>query len=229
MLKPVVFRRKPAEDTAIQPLSLREMKNKRIRIGGVIIVALIIALIVFRVQIMKGLGSWLVAEDELQQVEVLFILSGGPFDRGLEASKVYKGGYAPVVVCTGELVPQDVFALGYIHTEGEISRIMMTNNGVPDSVITIIDKGTSTQEESEIIYQYCQQNNISKAMVVSTKFHTRRVKQVFKKRFKDSETQIIIHGAPAAAYEEEAWWQNEHGLIALNNEYMKILYYWVKY
>lgn len=205
------------------------MKDKRIRIGGVFFVALIIGLVVFRVQVMKGLGNWLVADDELEQAEVMFILSGGPFDRGLEASKVYKAGYAPLVVCTGESVPQDVYALGYHHTEGDISRIMMTNNGVPDSVIVLINEGTSTQEESEIIFKYCQDNNIKKAIVLSTKFHTRRVKQVFKKRFKNSETEVIIHGAPASAYDEESWWQNEHGLIALNNEYIKILYYWVKY
>lgn len=225
MLRDVVFGRKSGG----RALSLCYMKSKKIRIGGVVILAIIIGLIVFRVQVMRGLGNWLVAEDELQQVEVMFVLSGGPFDRGLEASKVYKAGYAPLVVCTGELVPQDVFALGYHYTEGDVSKVMMQNNGVPDSVIMLIKKGTSTQEESEVIYEYCQQHHIKKAMVLSTKFHTRRVKQVFKKRFKDSDTEVMIHGAPAAAYDEENWWQNEHGLIALNNEYMKILYYWVKY
>lgn len=207
------------------------VSKRRIRIltaVSVLFICLLLAF-VFRYNLMRGVGHWLIYEDDLTHVNTAFVLSGGPFDRGLEASKVYGKGLMDTVVCTGESIPQDLFALGMHYTEGQISKVMMTNNGVPDTRIKLVEKGTSTQEESEIILDYARQNGLDTVMVISTKFHTRRIKRVFKQKFKDAGIVVLIHGAPASAYDEEQWWASEYGLIALNNEYIKILYYWLKY
>lgn len=204
------------------------MPGKKLRIAGVLLV-LLICLFLFRYPIMRGMGSFLTATDPMQKVPVLFVLSGGPYDRGAEAAVLFLQGLADSVICTGESIPQDIWALGLNHTEGKISKIMMTDRGVPEGNIKLIEKGTSTQEESEIILAYCKQQGLTKIAIVSHKFHTRRIRRVFKDKFEEAGIEVLIHGAPATAYKEETWWASEHGLIALNNEYIKIVYYWVKY
>jgi uncharacterized SAM-binding protein YcdF (DUF218 family) len=100
---------------------------------------------------------------------------------------------------------------------------------IPDSIITEIRKGTSTKEESDIILNYCLQHHIKKAIVLSSKLHTRRINEVFRKKLKDAGIELIIHGAPSSQYNEMYWWQSEDGLIAVNNEWIKRMYYWWKY
>lgn len=201
------------------------MKNK---IAGILLVLILVAFL-FRNEILIGFGSFLIYENELKPVTYAFVLSGGPWDRGNEAAKVYKKGFIDTIVCTGENIPADFKALGLDLLESEITQKNILKNGVPDSKIKLIKKGTSTQEEADAILQFCKQQKVKQAIVLSSKFHTRRIKQVFKKRFEKEGINIIVHGAPSSQYNEMAWWQNEYGLIALNNEYIKQVYYLLKH
>ena len=88
---------------------------------------------------------------------------------------------------------------------------------------------TATKEESEAILTYCKQHNYSKVIVLSSKFHTRRVGDVFKPLLEDEGIQVIVHGAPSSLYKEAEWWKYESGMIMVNNEYMKHIYYFLKY
>ncbi len=204
------------------------MPGRKVKIAGVIIV-LLLCLFLFRYPIMRGMGNFLIATDEPQQVPVAFVLSGGPFDRGREAVRLYNMGMVETIICTGETVPQDIIALGLDHSEGDITKILMLNQGVPENKIVLIEEGTSTLEESDIILAYCKQNGLKKIGVISSMFHTRRIKGVFKNKFEEAGIEVLIFGAKADAYDEQAWWGSEYGLINLNNEYIKIVYYWLKY
>lgn len=200
----------------------------KIKIVGVLIVVLL-ASILFRIEILKGFGSFLIYENELKPVTYVFVLSGGPWDRGNEAVKIFKKGFADTLVCTGENIPADFKSLGLGMLESEITQKNILNQQVPEGNILLIKKGTSTQEEADAILQFCKSKKVKEATVLSSKFHTKRIKQVFKKRFEKEGINIIVHGAPSSQYNEMAWWQNEYGLIALNNEYIKQVYYLLKH
>ncbi len=204
------------------------MPGKKIRVAGVLLV-LLICLFVFRYPIMRGFGHFLISSDELQKVSHVFVLSGGAFDRAPKGASVYLEGYTDTVVCTGQSVPHDLMAIGLPYSEGEITRRFVVENGVPEDKVKLLEQGTSTLEESEVILAYCKQNGIKKIGIVSTQFHTRRIRRVFDKKFAGSGIEVFIFGANATAYSEETWWDNEYGLISLNNEYIKIVYYWLKH
>ena len=203
---------------------------KRFGIALGIIVFFFTLLYVFRFDVLRAFGNYLIEEDHLEQCPVLFVLSGGPWDRGNEAARLFKKGYADRIVCTGKNLPHNFKALGMDYPESEITRLnLIRNNNIADSSVKLIKKGRSTFEESNIILDYCQDNNIDKCIIVSSKFHTRRIDQVFEEKFANSGIDYILRGAPSTNYEEQRWWANEYGLIALNNEYIKIFYYWWKY
>lgn len=204
-------------------------KNKKVRTAGAVIFLTLLLLGIFHKSVLRGVGDLLICTDPLTHADAVFVLSGNPFDRSKEAAKLVKEGYTDKLICTGESIPMDVFALGLIHTEADISAIMAYREQIDSSVVTVVHKGTSTKEESDIIYEYARSHNMDTIIVVSNKFHTRRVSQVFHKKFKNSDIHLIVHGAPASAYQEETWWQNEYGLIFVNNEYIKQVYYFLKY
>ena len=189
---------------------------------------LLIVLFLFRVPLLRGFGNFLICENKMEKTEALFVLSGDAWDRGNEAVRIYQQGFAGKIICTGENVPRLFLIAGIPYPESELTQMHLLNKGIPSRDVELLCKGTSTKEEADYILEYCKKNNIDKAMVLSTKFHTRRIRNTFQKKFEAASIQLIIRGAPSSAYDESYWWLSEDGLIFVNNEYIKIFYYWVK-
>ncbi|MCD8529246.1 MAG: YdcF family protein [Chitinophagales bacterium] len=181
--------------------------------------------ILFHKTILISFARYLMVEDTFASIENGFVLSGNAYDRGTHAATLYNKGKIRKIICTGENQSPDLKVFGNEYYESDLTKMQMLKNNVPDSAIIILKKGTSTLEEADAILAYCKENNIDEIALISGKFHTRRVQSVFKKKFKKENIRVLISGAPSSAYNELQWWQNEYGLIALNNEYIKLFYY----
>lgn len=192
---------------------------------------LVLAVVLFRYPLMRAAGSFLIDTDDVpSDIPVLFVLSGSAIDRGLEAARLYDSVTVRNIICTGENTSGDLRVFfGDTLTESVITRQRILDQGVPDSLVHVLKKGTSTMEESDAVLQYCRENGIGMCTVLSSSFHTRRVKRVFRKKMKDAGIGLTVLGAPSLAYDERYWWRSEYGLLALNNEYVKLIYYRLKY
>lgn len=188
-----------------------------------------VLLYVFRAPVLRSFALFLIQEDSLQRADAIFVLSGAGYERGNETEKIYRAGYSQVIVCTGAN-PQIQFKVFGIDTlESEVTIADLKRLAVPDSVIVKLPEGTSTREESEIILNYCLTNKLKRVMIVSSRLHTRRVNKVFREKFENAGVQLVVRGAPALSFDEMFWWQSEDGLINVNNEWVKTIYYWWKY
>lgn len=194
-----------------------------------VFVAIFLLLFALRVPILKSLSSYLMKTDAPQTADVIFVLSGAAYDRGMKAADVYKQGWAPKIVCTGGNKDGNALALGKEYFECELTRSAILLSGVDSNVVTILPEGTSTFEESEAIEQYCVERNIKSCIVVTSLFHTRRVSWTVKKKLDQAGVETYLVGAPSRFYDPTAWWKSEYGLLDLNNEYVKLGYYLVKY
>jgi uncharacterized SAM-binding protein YcdF (DUF218 family) len=189
----------------------------------------LVLLIVIRRPILRGIGDILIKEDALQQVDAMFVLSGDAFDRGNEATRIYKAGYTKHIVCPGGNIQKSIKALGLNYYESELTKIDMARNGVPDSTIVLVKEGTSTFEEAQAMLTYCKIHKLKKVMVLSALFHTRRVNYCYRKLFNENGIQLVLRGAPSSDYNEKTWWYEENGMIMVNNEYIKFVVYLWKY
>jgi uncharacterized SAM-binding protein YcdF (DUF218 family) len=192
---------------------------------------LLLLLLLFRFPILRGIGSFLnVATKAPEKIETLFVLSGGGLDRGAEAARLFHDISIEKIICTGENYSPDLLVFSNDSVvESTLTKMRMVNMGVPDSIVHLLVKGTSTIEESEVILKYCLTNQIKYCYVLSSNFHTRRVKFALSKKFKKNDIQLKVLGAPSTFYDETKWWASEEGLISVNNEYIKLLVYWIKY
>ena len=182
-----------------------------------------------RVPVLQGIGSFLIRVDAPQKADVIFVLSGAAYDRGRKAAEVFKQGLAPRVVCVGGNYESNMLALGRNYYESELTRSAIVLSGVDSNAVTTLTEGTSTQEESEAIVKYCVDKNIKSCIVVTSLFHTRRVSSTVKKKLGQAGVETYLIGAPSRFYEPTAWWKSEYGLIDVNNEYVKLVYYLIKY
>ena len=186
-------------------------------------------LYLFRTSILRSFATGLIEEDSLQRTEALFILSGGGYDRGNEAVRVFNAGYVSKIICTGGNSVMELCALDIDTLESYMTASNLRQHGVPDSCVEVIRNGTSTREEAKIILDYCLQNKLRKVMVLSSRLHTHRVNKVFRKKMEEAGIELVVHGAPSSGFKELEWWKDENGMIAVNNEWLKTVYYWWKY
>jgi len=182
----------------------------------------------FKAPILRSFSDFLMQQDPAEKADLMVVLSGDAFDRGNEGARLYKEGYASHIVCPGGNLEQLFLILGDTLYESDLCKRNIVRNGVADSLVTVLHYGTSTREEADTILGYCLEHHIKKIIVVTSLFHTRRAGSVYKKRFAAEGIKVLMRGAHAFDFDENLWWQSEYGLIGLNNEYMKTLYYLIK-
>lgn len=195
---------------------------------------LVVAALVFlawnlRTALLRGVGNWLITEDPLVHADEVFVLGGAIVDRGMEAAQVYRHGISDRFIFTGAPIPTALEGLGIDSTEAECTRHEAVRQGLPLGSTVVLNKGTSTFEEAEALLQQAVADGADTVMVISSRFHLRRVGFVFRKRFTGTGITVLLHGAPSQQFHEQQWWSSEEGLIMVNNEYVKLLYYWLKY
>ncbi|MFZ5552079.1 MAG: YdcF family protein [Bacteroidota bacterium] len=188
--------------------------------------SILLAVYLCRFPILRYMGNRLITEDELKKTEYCFVLGGASYERGKEAAKLYKDGFASTFVCLGENEPELLKITGDTLMESELSVLCLEKCGIPPGQCIAIKKTTSTREEIAAIHEFCEEKSINEFIIVSSKFHLRRIRKEVDKVFDEEKYSVILHGAPATNYNEEEWWKYEQGLIAVNNEYMKLFWYW---
>lgn len=195
---------------------------------GVILGTLVLLGLLHR-PMLRAVGHYLIVQDDLSRVEAMFVLSGNSFDRGREAAKLYRAGWSPKVVCLGGETNSALELYGICDLTYETTKRVLIEQQVPRSAIDSLPEGTSTFEEFEAIKRYCKARSLKKIMVVSSLFHTRRIHEFFRLRMALEGIDMVLRGADEEAFDEDAWWKAEPGLLFVNSEYIKLVYYWTKY
>lgn len=204
---------------------LKKLVPKKMRRAWLILFALGVLCIIFRIQILKGFGNYLIYESELKKADAIFVLGGNIFDRSRKAAEIYHDGFSNKVITLGENLASITDSI----PDALMSQDYLMEYGVDEQSIVPLVKGTSTREETELILNFCLENHYKEIIVVSDKFHTRRISNTFIDSFQEEGVHVMIQGVSHSSYDEEYWWKSEEGLIMVNNEYVKLMYYWWKY
>lgn len=202
---------------------------KRLRYIALCFLLLTAGAYFFRENLLRVCATFLMHTDELQPTEALFVLSGGSYDRGNEAACLFHKGYCKKIICTGAnpYIELKVFNIDTLESDMAVANLKRLQ--VPDSCIIQLKYGTSTREEFDTIVNYCIKYNLRNVIVLSSLLHTGRVNALFRNKMEAAGIQLILHGAPSSRFNEYRWWQSEDGLIAVNNEWIKTIYYWWMY
>lgn len=204
----------------------KRAKKWGIRLG--IILTVLLAIYFLRKPIMRGMANVLEKTDPPVQVDAAFVLSGAAEERTIKAIELFPE-FFPKIITTGEMVSQSLLALGLRYSGSEVMRDALLAGGVDSSSVAILPKGTSTFEESEEILGYAIGSGFKRIMIISSLHHSRRIHNVFTKKFREAGIEVNIQGAEPIEYDPQQWWLSEEGLIFVTNEYLKLLYYWWRY
>jgi len=186
---------------------------------------------IFRSRILISVADFLIVEDVPQPAGVIFLLNGDVNTRPFRAVELFQAGLAPAIaIARAENTP--VVDMGLVPNETDIAVRLMQKLGVPPGSILVLPVPggvTSTFDEAAALLQYVEANQVQRVILVTSAFHTRRARWIFERALSGLPVRLDVVAVPNARFDQTNWWKNESGLITLNNEYIKLVYYLFKY
>ncbi len=198
--------------------------------AAVVIIVPLLAYI-FGTLILTAAGRALIVNDHPERADMLFVLNGDVNTRPIHTVELYQQGLAPVVGIA-QVESHTAEEMGLLPNETDVAIQEMVKLGIPqDSIIVIPSDGpvTSTYDEAVALRQYVEANDIHSVIIVTSAFHTRRASWVIKRELKGLDVTVSMAATPDEDFDATNWWKSEQGLVTVNNEYVKLIYYFWKY
>jgi uncharacterized SAM-binding protein YcdF (DUF218 family) len=184
-----------------------------------------ILLFVSRERWLLAIGDFLVVQDDLHPADVIHVIAGQDY-RTDYAILLYKKGYAKTLFFTGG------WCLEHQYYHGEHARARALDQGVPGNAIAYDDsKVISTYLEVEKLKQWSSHspNPMRSVMAVSDPVHMRRARWTYRRVLGD---QIELQMAPVPFEQtpyQRRWWSDRKSRQYVEEEYEKLLYYFLRY
>jgi uncharacterized SAM-binding protein YcdF (DUF218 family) len=175
------------------------------------------------------LGSWLVVADPLQKADVIVVFAGELPYRTMAAAAIYKQGWAPEVCVTQCIRPEDRecerLGIDYVAQYG-YSRRVLEKLGVPAGAIRMLGvKTVNTTGEVGAVVGYLRSRGGKRAILVSSKAHTRRIRVTWR-ALAGSELESIVRYTEKDPYQPKRWWGSSRDLLTVSHEVGGILNVW---
>lgn len=201
-------------------------RRNKLRIATLIVAA---ALAIAATAGFHGAGRWLVREDPLGPANVIVVLSGSMPYRAEEAARIFRMGFAHEVWITHPESPGGQLAAMGIHYTGddEYSREVLVHEGVPESSVRILP-GTiiDTEQEIEEVAREMRREKLTRAIVVTSPPHTRRVKVLWRE-LAGPNLHCIVRAAYQAPFDAAHWWRNTRDVYAVVREMLGLVNAWI--
>jgi uncharacterized SAM-binding protein YcdF (DUF218 family) len=206
------------------------MKNRRTR---------------FAVVLLLFLGVWsscawlaaraLIVRTDLPRADALVVLSGSStyLERSRWAAQLYRQGSAPKIILTndgqqgGWSTSQQKNPLFFERAKDELNQ-----SGVPMEKIEVLPRTvSSTYDEAMILRENAVANGMHSILLVTSAYHSRRALWTARHVFCGSGIEIGLDPVPAGKQtpSPSVWWLYHRGWQMVAEEYVKLIYYRLRY
>lgn len=204
------------------------LRKRWFQVVGIVGVLITLAWM-FRTTILQAAIGYLMMDEDVVAVDAVYVLGGAPLDRGLRAAEVHRHFPNTLFFTTGSSINEELVPYGIHLDESEMTKNAAVRNGLPADQCITLHIGTSTMEEADAILAHARFSHYDTIAVLSSRFHMRRVNFVFTDRFAEAGIVVRRFGARTDRFDEAHWWHSEDGLLTVQNEFVKLFYYWWKY
>lgn len=173
---------------------------------------------------LPGLGHFLTAPVQEGQADAIVVLSGGGPERAMHGIGLYHRGLAPQLWFTGDAPPPMLITF----TDARWAQELAEQQGVPASAIRRL-RTTSTWEDGQEIARTVRETGINRLLIVTDWYHARRALGILCRELAGDDVEVLFSPPPPLTYGPSDWWRQEHGLVAVVNEYIKTGFYWWRY
>jgi uncharacterized SAM-binding protein YcdF (DUF218 family) len=169
-----------------------------------------------REPLLSAVGRFLIVEDPLDRSDVIVVLSGGRKDeRVRQAADLYKAGYAPRVLLSGGEALMDL-------PVPDLQKLQAVKHGIPETALLFESRSTSTGEQAQYLRPILEHHGFRRAIVVTSSYHTRRTRYLFRRAFAGSPVDIRVYPVQRDLFSAVRWWTREQDTEYVVLEYVKL-------
>jgi uncharacterized SAM-binding protein YcdF (DUF218 family) len=179
----------------------------------IFLAALFFALYLVRHPLLRLAGGWWVVSDPLEHADAMIVLGDDNFsgDRAERAAELFQAGWSPQVVASGRMLRSYAGIAELIQRDLE-------GSGVPAAAIVRFDQhAENTLGEARALRNLVAQRHWHKILVVTSNYHTRRARYIFRKVF-PPDVSVLVEPARDSDFDPNAWWESRSGLKLFLNE-----------
>jgi len=178
----------------------------------------LIMLLFFSPFFLKKLAKGLISTDSLKKADAVVVLSGDSGFRILKAIDLYHAGYANKMIISGN----KIYNTSHPQLMSQLAQLKL----VPYQDIFLEENSLSTWDHPRYIEPILNQQNIKKIMVVTSYFHTRRVRHIFNQYYQGKNVSIVVVGA-YDGIDYNYWWKDHNMTEAILIEWAKTIWYFL--
>ncbi len=183
-----------------------------------------------------GAGAkFLIVKSDLPSADAIVVLSGSStyIERSDWAANLYRDGRAPLVVLT-----DDKLISGWNRQEErnpffyELAAKELQMRGVPaDRIRVVSEAALGTYDESRNVCEFARQQRLGKLLIVTSAYHSRRALWSIQHACAGTGIESGVASPPPGWQTPSpwTWWLHRWGWRVVAGEYVKMVYYRVKY
>lgn len=181
------------------------------------------------------LATALIVEKPLDHSDAIIVLSGSAVykERTKKAAELYKQGISPRIFITDDATKSGWNAgeeknIPYVELE---QRELIANGVSPDAITVLPGTVAGTDDEAKKLREEIDARPLSKVLIVTSAYHTRRALRTFEKILAGKNVEIGIAHPPAGEQTPQPnyWWLKPRGWQTVAGEYVKSVVYYVFY
>jgi uncharacterized SAM-binding protein YcdF (DUF218 family) len=182
-----------------------------------------------REPVLVGAADLWIVSDSITRADAIVVLGGGLEIRPFVAAELWRRGLADkILISQGSEEP--AASMGGIPSDSEFNRQALLKLGVPAGAIEKFGTAsTSTRDEAVALREWAERYAASVFIIPSEIFSARRVRWIFRREFFGTAVSIEVPSFEPQGYTRWNWWKTEKGLVAFRTEFLKYMYYRLKY
>lgn len=162
---------------------------------------------------LQDMTDMIFLEDAPQKADVIFLPGSEEGALAVTAARLYKEGYAPLVVPSGKYAKWTGHSMvGNFKTESDHFAYLLEQGGVPKEAILKEREATYTYQNAIFTKQLLDKRGITvkRAILCCQAYHARRSKLYYQVLF--PETEILVCPTITKGISKENWCQTEEGI-----------------
>jgi len=188
---------------------------------ALILLLLLVVAYLLRIELLTAAGRALVEDDGPQKAACILVLGGDDYgDRIIKAAQLAQAGYAPFVVVDGPPA--------LIGHESDTTIQYAVQKGFPASLFRSVwlppGVDSTSTEVQYVANKVFRPNHISKVLLVTSNFHTRRAARFIRREV--PWLQVVVVPAPDPFFKPDSWWKTRNGKKTFLLEWTKTVTEW---
>ena len=179
-----------------------------------------------RTPVLRSVGWALVAEDPLQQADVIVTTAAGGTASILEAADLVHEGIAKRVAVFAdppEDADREMMRRGLPVGDNAAASLRQLRLLGIEAVERIPKSVAGSEEEARVLPAWCRERQVRSVVLISTTDHSRRLHRLFRRTMQGGGTTVAVRGTRYSAFKPDRWWQTRDGARTGIVELQKLL------